>query len=264
MDAPTVKKGVLGIIGCQVLEDEIAHVVCTDDRLESVVVINSPDAKGIADKIRKGSSKEVIELDISELEPQKLLNSEAAIVWIKPIALHQSPVHLREEVVANAVRITPFCSSILIFYGLCGNAFKAIENISAQFSIPLLILKDQEDLVIDDCVGAELGGTTQYREFLLEDRGGYTLNAMWAMNWPHFLYEVQILRDPDDLEEAKLVFECMEYKNVIMLDTGLGDHTKFHDQAQDFANKYGLGLVDKKCTLSLVESSYKMARTAGH
>jgi hypothetical protein len=264
LDTPSAMKGVIGIIGCEVLEDEIAYLVCADDQLVTVLVVDSPSTNGIAAKIRKGCSKQVIELDISELTAEKLPNGEAAIVWIKPIALHQSPAHLREEIIANATRITSLCSSILIFYGLCGNAFKAIDNISEQFSIPLLILKDAEDLVIDDCVGAELGGTQEYRDFLRDDHGGYTLNAMWAMNWPHYLNEVQMLRDPNDLEEAKLIFECMEYKNVVMLDTGLGDLVEFRIRAQDFAQRYGLGLVNKKCTLALVEASYKMARAAGH
>lgn len=254
----------LGIIGCQVLEDEIAYVICQDEALRSVLVVESPEAKGIADKIRRGSSKQVIELNQSQLNAFGDMGDNSVIVWIKPIGLHQSPHTLREEVVANALRIQPLCNSLLIFYGLCGSAFKAIDNISAQFSIPVFILRDAQNMIVDDCIGTVLGGTEEYRQFLVEDCGGYTLNTMWAMNWPFFMHEVQLLRDPNDLEEAVFVFKCMEYKNVVMLNTGLGDQQEFQSRAEDFAQKFQLGLVEKHCTLKVVETSYKLARAAGH
>lgn len=157
-------------------------------------------------------------------------------------------------------KVASLCSAILIFYGLCGNAFRGIDKIAAEFETPVIILRDEVGLVVDDCIGAVLGGAEEYRNFILNDKGGYTLNTMWAANWRNFMHETQLLHDPNDPEEAKIIFQCMDYKKVIMLRTGLGDQEAFERQATEFADTFGLGRGEVPCTLKVVESSYRAAK----
>lgn len=252
---------VLALIGCQVLEDEIAHVLAADQELDQVLVVESPQADGIAEKLRLKACGRVIEVKPEEIGGRLPLGGTSAIVWVKPIGLHQSPAHLREEVVANAKLVAPHCDAILIFYGLCGNAFRSIDTIAKEFAVPLAILRDAKGLIADDCVGTVLGGSQEYRDFLMRDKGGYTMNTMWAANWRHFMVETQLLRDPDDPEEGRMVFQCMDYRKVVMLDTGLGDPAAFRRQCDEFARVFGLGSDEERCTLKVVESSYRRAKS---
>jgi len=261
VEGPTQDRRVIGVIGCQVLEDEVVHVLCHDHDLGAVLVIDSPKAKGVASKLRQGGKADVLEVGIGELASHLPRQGMSAIVWEKPIELHQSPSHLREEVVANAKEIASLCNSILIFYGICGNAFRAIDKIAEEFSVPVIILRDSRGMIVDDCIGAVLGGAEEYRNFLLRDKGGYTLNTMWAANWREFMVETQFLHYPIDPEEARMVFQCMDYKKVVMLVTGLGDEYLFHQQAQEFASTFDLGNSEERCTLDVVEDSYRVAKS---
>lgn len=261
MEEQTSSRRVIAVIGCQVLEDEVSHVIGIDPDIQSIFVLESPHATGIAEKLRRSGRAQVHEVKPEDLVAALPKNGLSAVVWIKPIDLHQSPAHLREEVVANARMIAPICDSILIFYGLCGNAFRAIDDIAKEFDIPLVILRDSQGLIVDDCIGAVLGGTEEYRAFLLRDKGGYTLNTMWAANWRYFMVETQFLHDPNDPEEVGMVFQCLDYRNVVMLDTGLGDREAFRRQAEEFAHIFGLGNSEEPCTLRVVEESYRMAKS---
>ena len=261
MEELAPSRRVIAVIGCQVLEDEVCHVIGSDPDVQSIFVLESPQATGIADKLRRLGREQVNEVKPEYLDAALPRNGLTAVVWIKPIGLHQSPAHLREEVVANAKQIAPLCDSILIFYGLCGNAFRGIDDIAEEFNIPLIILRDAQGLIVDDCIGAVLGGTDEYRAFLLRDKGGYTLNTMWAANWRHFMVETQFLRDPNDPEEVSMVLQCLDYRNVVMLDTGLGDREAFRRQAEELAHIFGLGNSEEHCTLQVVEDSYRKAKS---
>ena len=261
MDEPASSRRVIAVIGCQVLEDEVSHVIGIDPEIQSIFVLESPQATGIAEKLRRLGREQVHEVKPEDLDAALPQNGLSVVVWIKPIGLHQSPAHLREEVVANARLIAPLCDSILIFYGLCGNAFRAIDDIAKGFNVPLIILRDAQGLIVDDCIGAVLGGTDEYRAFLLRDKGGYTLNTMWAANWRNFMVETQFLHDPNNPEEVEMVFQFLDYKNVVMLDTGLGDGEAFRRQAEEFGRIFKLGNSEERCTLRVVEDSYRLAKS---
>jgi hypothetical protein len=261
MEELASSRKVIAVIGCQVLEDEVSHVIGTDPEIQSIFVLESPQAMGIADKFRRLGREHVHEVKPEDLDAALPQNGLSAVVWIKPIGLHQSPAHLREEVVANARQLAPLCDSILIFYGLCGNAFRGIDDIAEEFDVPLIILRDGQGLIVDDCIGAVLGGSEEYRAFLLRDKGGYTLNTMWAANWRHFMVETQFLHDPNDPEEVGMVLQCLDYRNVVMLDTGLGDREAFRRQAEELARIFGLGNSEEQCTLRVVEESYRLAKS---
>jgi hypothetical protein len=84
---------------------------------------------------------------------------------------------------------------------------------------------------------------------------------MWAANWRNFMHEVQLLRDPNDVEDAKYVFQCMEYTRVVKLQTGLGDGEAYQNQIEEFAAAFGLRIEEVPCTLKVVEQSYQAAKS---
>ena len=254
---------VLGIVGCQVLEDEMAYVVATDSDADQILIIDSTAQKTIAEKIQRMAPKKKVKCidETCAIKEFQMPPGMSIILWLKPIGLHQSPPLLREEVLKAINRIEPLTRSILIFYGQCGNAFRSLEMITAGSRVPITILKDGDGSMIDDCFGTELGGKEEYRNFLISQKGpAYVLNTMWAANWRTFMQDVQMLHDPNNVEEAKEVFKYMDYKSAIGLNTGLGDPDAFEHQLQEFASIFDLEMEHHRATLKIVERSYNEAK----
>jgi hypothetical protein len=254
---------VLGIVGCQVLEDEMAYVVASDSDAEQIMIIDSTTQKTIADKIKKMAPDKIVKCidENCNIKQFQLPAGMSIILWLKPISLHQSPPLLREEVLKAINRIEPLTKSILIFYGQCGNAFRSLEMITAGARVPVTILRDNDGSLIDDCFGTELGGKEEYRTFLVNQPGpAYILNTMWAANWRVFMQDVQMLHDSNNVEEVKEVFEYMDYRVAIGLNTGLGDQDVFERQLEEFASIFDLQMEHHRATLKIVENSYNEAK----
>ena len=250
----------LGIVGCQVLEDEIAYIAGNDPETRTIVVVDDSKAGTLVSKIKRvAPDKNVIAASEAELAAVVLPAEFSLFIWMKPIGLHQSPPLLREEVLGAVRRLESLTQSILIFYGLCGNAFRNIELMSKGARVPISILSDETGKIVDDCTCTVLGGTDAYRQFLVKEPGVYVLNSMWATHWKQFMQETQMTSDPSNVEEVKMIFEFMDYKKVAKLQTGLGD-PEFDERFNEFAEMFGLQKAVRPCTLNLVEDSYHRAK----
>jgi hypothetical protein len=257
----STSRKVLAIVGCQVLEDEIVHVISIDPTLSKVIIVKSAEAKSIYDKMFHSiPDKEVVLVPPDQVSNSLPEEGESVIVRLLPISLHQISSELRDVVMNEIANLQKICNGVLVFYGMCGNTFLNIDRMAADFSIPVVILRDEQDRIIDDCIGAVLGGTDEYLDFLRKDRGGYPLNHMWASNWRYFMRETQLLRDDDGLEEVKMVFQCMGYSKVVKLDTGIGDRSEYDKDIREFARIFGFEIESVPCTTKVVESCYQRAR----
>lgn len=250
----------MGIIGCQVFEDEIVHLLSNDSSIDHVGVVESPESQSLFDKLSKSGRGDWIELrkDVS-VEEGPPGEGFTVIVRILPISLHQTPAALRAMVMSEIWRMEPSCASVLLFYGLCGNAFKNIDMLASGLRTSVIILKDCRDKIVDDCVGAVLGGTEEYLNFLKTDKGGYPLNTMWASNFRQFMKEIQLLGETSEIEEAKFVFQCMNYSKIIELDTGLGGE-EYHKKIREIASLFGFEVRRVPCTLKVMDYSYHRAK----
>jgi hypothetical protein len=148
-----------------------------------------------------------------------------------------------------------FGTMALVFYGQCGNAFKNIDTMTSGLRISVIILKDYRDKIVDDCVGAVLGGTEEYLTFLKRDKGGCPLNTMWASNFRHFMNEIQLIGETSEMEEARFVFRCMNYSKIAKFDTGLGGD-EYHHKIREIASMFGFEVSRVPCTLKVMDVSY--------
>jgi hypothetical protein len=258
-----MRSGILGIVGCQALEDEMAYVVAHDEDIKRVMIIDATQEKTIADKIRVMAPNKMVMsfaegFDVKEFQTTQDIS---VIIWLKSIGLHQSPPLLREEVMKAVNSLESLSKSVLLFYGQCGSAFRNMEIIKQGVHVPLTMLHDGDGSLIDDCYGTTLGGKEEYRLFLVNQPGpAYVINTMWAANWRHFMYEMQMLRDPNNLDEVKDIFKFMDYRKVVGLNTGLMEQSAFDSRLEEFAQLFGLEAENRRCTLKIVESSYKEAK----
>jgi len=251
------------IIGCEILEDEIVYLIQNHPEIDNVVVLNNEDSESITRKLRDaGTGPKITMLERIDEESMDGLGGLVVIVWIKPMALHSDPDKLRDDVISSIRSIEPYSDSVMLFYGLCGNAFKKMSQLEADFSIPILILKDPRGEIVDDCIGLVMGGSDEYLENLRKFSGTFFLTPMWADNWRKMFNKVQILEDPDDIEGAKYVFDCVGYKRVVKLDTGLGEQPKFDDQVQEFAELFEFEFDCIPGRLDIVDNTFLEAKEA--
>jgi len=259
-------KGYLGIVGCPILEDEIVHSVLRDTDIANVLVIENDDSRNLVRKLRKAGTKaKVSSIKESELDalPQDGFN---LLVLMKSMALHEDPQILRREVAKAVELIGPKCHSIMLFYGLCGNAFKHLPEIEAETQHQLTLLTDEQGRPVDDCIAAVLGGTDGYYSLLKRYPGVFYLTPAWAENWRELIFKMELTRgvDKGDLSMLKWMFETAGYKKALTLDTGLGNREVFEEKVEDFVREFHFeraSLEKEFITLEAVERSYDRAKS---
>jgi hypothetical protein len=252
--------GVLGIVGCEVLTDEMVHSISNEKSLKAVLIVETPEGSQAYGKLRAVAPDMKVQLSgEGELWSNIPVERPSAVLMVMPISLHQAPSELREKVMFKLLELSGLCESIVVFYGLCGNAFREIDRLTSGLRVPVTILRDDKARIVDDCIGATLGGTEEYLSYLREEKGEYPLNTMWALRWRHYMHETQLLRDPDDLEEARMVFRCMGYSVVTMLDTGLGDSNEYEREVKGFADLFGLRIRRIPCRTRVADNAFHKA-----
>ncbi len=250
----------LGMIGCQVFEDEMVHLISCDDSIDHVMIVESPESKSLFEKLSKTDRAGKVAFR-KEMRVDEGPTGEGftVIIQVLPISLHQTPAALRAMVMSEIWKMEPSCRAILLFYGLCGNAFKNIDSLTSGLRTRVVILRDCRDKIVDDCVGAVLGGTEEYLNFLKTDKGGYPLNTMWASNFREFMNKIQLIGENSDIDELKFVFQCMDYSKIVKLDTGLGG-AEYHRKIQEIARLFCFEVLTVPCTLKVIDATYQNAK----
>ena len=259
-------EGYLGIVGCPILEDEIVHSVRHDSDISRVYVIDNEDSRNLLRKLRAARVKariHSIELDGLDGLPDEGFN---LLVLMKSMALHEDPQKLRDEVSKAVAIIGPKCRSIMLFYGLCGNAFKHVSEMETETGHRLTLLTDDEGRPVDDCIAAVLGGTDGYYRLLKRYPGVFYLTPAWAENWRELIYKMEITRgmEKGDLSTLKWMFDMAGYKKALKLDTGLGDREVFEEKVDDFVKEFNFEKADLEkefITLEAVDRSYQRAKS---
>ncbi|MDW5562117.1 MAG: DUF1638 domain-containing protein [Methanomassiliicoccus sp.] len=257
---------VLGIIGCPILEDELVYAVRGDRSISRLFVVDNEDSKNLVRKLlaldRRPPVTLIGEDEIEHLSPEGF----ALLVYMKSMALHEHPERLREEVSATAAAMALVCRSILLFYGLCGNAFSDVGSMSRTVGRPITIISDQQQRPVDDCIAAVLGGTDGYLRLLKRYPGVFYLTPGWAENWRTLMKKMEITRgiDGDDLATIKWLFEMAGYKLALKIQTGLGDQEGFDARIDEFVRTFGFQLRDLEAehiNLDCVDRSYAEAKS---
>lgn len=220
---PVVRKlvsqgGVLGIIGCPILEDEVVYAVSRDAEVRKVYVIENEDSKNLLRKLEKLPDKPpIVRITMDHLDLLGDGNGFRVLVLMKSVALHEEPQRLRKEVLAAVKEVAPHCSSILLFYGLCGNAFRESLGPLMYGDGQVHILCDEEGRTVDDCIAAVLGGTDGYLRLLKRYPGVFYLTPAWAENWQEMMGKMEITRgmDPGDLSTLKWMFDLAGYRKAL-------------------------------------------------
>jgi hypothetical protein len=256
------------MIGCPILEDEMAYILAKDEDIDSVCFIDTMECRNLVRKLRQlRPNVRISFLDEASIDSFHNPEGLSVLIWMKSMALHEDPDKLRDEVVGTISRMDRKCDSILMFYGLCGNAFKDIDSLTGEFTSPVAILRDEQGRIVDDCIAVPLGGTDGYLSLLKKYPGVFYMTPAWAENWEELIRTMEIFRGMEDgkgWDDLKFIFEMANYTRLLKIRTGLGDEDILHQKSRKFAEIFDfeeLMLEGDWCSLRVTEDSYAKAKS---
>lgn len=248
---------VMGILACKMLQDEIVYLIQKDPEITDIVVIENGEHFEFIQKLDQFNfSYRLVQKveDLPDLNRDETANSADSgdltlVVWQLDLGLHEVPKMLKKRVYEEIPVFMPKVNTIFLFYGLCGNVLADVETDFKNEDCPVIILRDKDGIIIDDCIGGALGGREEYAKVLKSFRGvgTFILTPMYASyavkDFFGFGQASAGFTDQQMFEINKFMFESSGYKQVASLETGLHYTQNVEENIQVFADKYQLEVV---------------------
>lgn len=211
--------GVLGIIACPMLEDELLHSLLCDSEEKEVWVIDDEHAeafRGMADRrglvyrlaTRRDFYRDGIPFDRSKFN---------VVIQFNDLALHKDPKELREKIERQVAEIQPHIDALGLYYGMCGNfGWDVSEWADRQGFKPVCVFRDMNGMVCDDCVGVAIGGGRRYTDLTKRYTGMLYLTPAIASNWEVFTGAMDGMGDIEQMDPSvKEYFGITDSKSYI-------------------------------------------------
>ncbi len=242
---------IIGILNCKMLQDEIIYLIQNEPEIQSVTVIENGHHGEFIEKMDSaglnyktvGSCSELSDAGSVSANNEKI----SLIVWNMELGLHDVPKILKDQVYEKLHEFAPKVNGILLFYGLCGNVLGRVEEDFADV-VPVVILREDDGEIVDDCVGATIGGRTPYLNLLKSFHGVGTLiltpmGAATANEFFGFKKSPRELSEDEIYQMNKKMFDMANYKRVARLETGL-HYTDSDKPLHQFADKYQFEIIE--------------------
>lgn len=251
---------VMTILSCKILQDEIVHLLEKDPSVDEIIVVMNNEEHELISKLDAAGLHYVL-MDLEQLppSPQRIDPDRfTIIICLVELALHEFPKTLKVEVYERIGQMTAYSDGILLFYGLCGNVLDKVEEDfrDQEKTCPVRILRD-EKRIVDDCIGATLGGGEEYLKTLkmLSSQGTFLFTPMYAHSWK------EIMRvDPDKPENTlkmlRKVNEITGYKRVAKVNTGLRYTENFHEKVEEFAQIFDFDVLEIEGNQKIFQKCY--------
>jgi hypothetical protein len=241
----------MSIISCKIMQDEIVWILENDSSIDEIIVVDNENVREFLEKLDKVNLQyQVLSLeDISSLPEIKSECKYTVLINLMELGLHRSPKELKIKVYETIRTFTPFSSGILLFYGLCGNVLGDVEKDFEYSSISctIRILKDKDHRIVDDCIGATVGGVKNYLRILksVSDAGTYLFTPMYSKGWRELIQLDKLNKDPAKaLKLMKKTHEIIGYKRVAKINTGLEYTENFDASIQEFAELFDFEILE--------------------
>ena len=243
---------VMSIISCKIMQDEIVWILENDSSIDEIIVVESKNIREFTEKLDK-VNLQYKTLSLEEVSPLPKIESDCqkytVLIHIMELGLHRNPKELKNKVYETIDILAPFSSGILLFYGLCGNVLGDVEKDfeANSLSCPVRILKDKNNRIVDDCIGATVGGVNNYLRILksVSDVGTYLFTPMYGNSWREFIQLDKLNRDPAKaLKLMKKTHEMIGYKRVAKINTGLEYTENFDVSIREFAELFDFEILE--------------------
>lgn len=268
----------IGIICCEVFEDELLFVIKEHPEIGKIIIVNTESSNYFENIIRSNFPYEKIKIARELFAPRYLKREEELeiIVYILPLFLHYSPRELKDEVLNACRELQKHSDYLLLYYGLCGNSLNNLEKMLKDNNVilPFGILKDENKEIVDDCVCALLGSKTNYLKILTKEPGTFFLTPGYASHWGLFskrkietigenrLKEVGDrlgIENFDSVEMTKYLLREADYNQIVALEYVCSNCTGYKNKCQEISSEVDLDLSYREGTIHLLQDSLEKA-----
>ncbi|MGC8658304.1 MAG: DUF1638 domain-containing protein [Desulfomonilaceae bacterium] len=247
---------VLGIITCQILELEFAHLLANDPEVSMISIIRDKHSQELSKALEFMANVRPKSLaSVTEYAP-KSSNGLEVIVRVMKVGLHSVIQDLRNGVRLAAIAMEPYVDAILLGYGLCGNALKDHERLLPASVVPVILPMDGEHPV-DDCVGLIIGGRENYYEEQCRVAGTMFITSGFSRHWKTLLHEGRTVETHGLVMMKRLM---ASYERSLLLPTVVATEHELATGSQEFSKIYGLRTEVRPGTLDVLENAWNSAK----
>lgn len=254
--------GILGIIACPMLEDELIYGLTHDPEPKKIYILDNEPATSIRKKMEsRGCQYDLISHD--EFYAGNIdIGREGyhVVIDMNKLGLHAEPKELKDFVEKQIGSMQPYVDAVGVYYGICGNyGWDITEWCKERNYKPAAVFRDNTGRICDDCVGVCVGGGERYLKLEMEHTGMFYVTPAIADNWQEFMGDSDVakqvkgltpdmmkflgLRGPDDY--ARWLFSVGGYTTILQLDNGLEeDRTHFDRKVEEISKKVKLKILE--------------------
>ena len=259
-------KGRLGMIVCPMLEDEAIYNIKNDPEIDDVYLVNTAFNETIIPKLKQHGVNYQTISTVKALSGDFDKDRYSVIIWVMFMGLHEDIDMLNMEITNQIITMCRSVDSIMLYYGRCG---RGLDNIckwaDVNIPIPVMIFRNRDGTMCDDCICVPVGGTDRYLNLLRKYPGRLYFTPAMASNFEGFLSSMELFNglDTKNTEIMKLILDMAGYTEVMEFQTGMGDQEHFKDNIKQFTEKYGLvwkKLEEGWADSSLTDMNYNNAK----
>jgi len=226
--------GTLGILTCEILELEFAHLLNGDPDIKLIEILEDARSARMIETLEAIEHKQVQRLPgLASFKPD-LNNRINVLVRVLELGLHNRKQSLQQGLIQAAREMGPYVDALLLGYGLCGNAFENPDELLSDAGVPVFIPMD-EDHPVDDCVGLFIGGRKRYYGEQCKVAGTFFMIPGWTYHWQR-MFDQEFGRLSVDL--AKRLFK--NYERSLLVSTPVMSETQMKKNVQEFNAMFGL------------------------
>ncbi len=259
-------KGRLGMIVCPMLEDEAIYNIKNDPEIDDVYLVNTAFNETIIPKLKQHGVNYQTISTVKALSGDFDKDRYSVIIWVMFMGLHEDIDMLNMEITNQIITMCRSVDSIMLYYGRCG---RGLDNIckwaEANIPIPVMIFRNRDGTMCDDCICVPVGGTDRYLSLLRKYPGRLYFTPAMASNFEGFLSSMELFNglDTKNTEIMRLILDMAGYTEVMEFQTGMGDQKNFKENIRQFTEKYGLEwkkLEEGWADSSLTDMNYNNAK----
>ena len=246
--------GTLGILTCEILELEFAHLLKTDKDIDRITVLENSRSACLIDALESKANGQVKRISkMSSFAPQSG-NRLEVLIHILELGLHNRRHLLQQGLIEAGREMGSHVDAILLGYGLCGNALEKPDELLAESGVPIFIPMD-EDHPVDDCVGLIIGGRDNYYQEQCHLAGTFFMIPGWTRHWRR-MFEKEFGNLSVDM--AKRLFK--DYQRSLLISTPVMPEDTMKQNSKEFNTLFGLREEIRPGTLRILLDSWKSAK----
>ena len=245
--ASSMTKGVLGLIVCPMVDDNLVYSLAKDPEEKNIVIVDNENTRSIKAKLGDAGVPYTLVPweDIVSRRYEVDRDYYSILIYMISLGLHSVPDKLKSTVEELTEDMQPFVDGIGFYLGTCGNFNWNIPQWCEERRMkPSAMFCDKNGELCHDCVGVNIAGGPKYTEMQKKYTGHLYIFPAMATNYDEFMDADQADARKteesltDEMREAlgiepgrdgymRWLFTLGGYEYILKLDTGLGNREEF-------------------------------------